>query len=189
MSYREDYPEREGWEQPPQGYRVGPGHRLEYRGPGRPGREAMERGPAMPGQRRGAAGQESWGTQPYYGGWDQYSGYPYPGFGQSPGDPDTELMVGRGFQSGLPQGPHVGKGPRNYQPSDDRILDEVCSRLTQHGRIDASDIQVNVRNGEVELTGTVHSRDEKRMAEDVAESVAGVRFVDNDLRVQPEVGR
>lgn len=80
-------------------------------------------------------------------------------------------------------GPHAGRGPRGYQRSDERIREDVCERLTQHGEIDARDIDVRVANGEVTLQGTVHNRDDKRRAEDVAESVSGVREVQNQLRV------
>src|SRR4030095_1968319 len=38
-------------------------------------------------------------------------------------------------------------------------------------------------NAEVTLTGTVNTRDDKRLAEDIAESVSGVSNVENRLRV------
>jgi hypothetical protein len=42
-----------------------------------------------------------------------------------------------------------------------------------------------VQNGDVTLTGTVDSRDQKRMAEDIVERCSGVNEVHNQLRVQP----
>jgi osmotically-inducible protein OsmY len=81
-------------------------------------------------------------------------------------------------------GQHAGKGPKGYRRSDDRIREEVCDALTQHGHIDASEIEVRVKDGEVTLTGTVERRDEKRMAEDAVERVQGVREVHNQLRAQ-----
>jgi hypothetical protein len=81
-------------------------------------------------------------------------------------------------------GPYTGQGPRGYQRSDERIREEVCDRLTQHGRLDASDIQVQVHNSEVTLQGTVDDRQAKRTAEETAESVPGVQDVQNQLRVQ-----
>jgi hypothetical protein len=42
-----------------------------------------------------------------------------------------------------------------------------------------------VLNGEVTLVGIVRERPEKRMAEDAAEQVPGVREVHNQLRVSP----
>jgi len=81
-------------------------------------------------------------------------------------------------------GPFTGRGPRGYQRSDERIREEVSDRLTQHGRIDAGDMDVQVQNGEVTLSGNANSRDEKRMAEDVAASVPGVSDVNNQIKVK-----
>jgi osmotically-inducible protein OsmY len=80
-------------------------------------------------------------------------------------------------------GPHRGRGPQGYRRPDERIHEEVCDRLTQHGRVDASEIQVQVKDGEVTLSGTVHDRRMKREAENVAEGVSGVVDVHNQLRL------
>lgn len=82
---------------------------------------------------------------------------------------------------------HRGRGPRGYTRSDDRIREDVCDRLSDNPRLDASDIEVNVSNGEVSLTGTVNSRDAKRRAEDCVEDVSGVKNVQNNLRVQRQM--
>jgi hypothetical protein len=76
-----------------------------------------------------------------------------------------------------------GRGPKNYRRSDERILEDVNERLTEDHDVDATDIEVHVQNGEVTLNGTVNSRHEKRIAEDVAESCGGVVDVHNRLRV------
>lgn len=70
-----------------------------------------------------------------------------------------------------------------YRRPDTRIADDICDRLTRHGWIDATDIEVRVENGEVTLEGTVDSRRAKRLAEDVADSVSGVQDVHNRLRI------
>jgi osmotically-inducible protein OsmY len=80
-------------------------------------------------------------------------------------------------------GPHTGQGPRQYQRTDARILVEVCDRLTIYGQLDARKIKVSVKSGEVTLQGTVNSRGEKWAAEDIAESVWGVKDVHNRLRI------
>lgn len=80
-------------------------------------------------------------------------------------------------------GQHIGRGPKGYQRSDERIKEDVCERLTQHGEIDASDMDVTVRNGEVTLQGSVPNRWTKRMAEDAVENVSGVKEVHNQLRI------
>lgn len=81
------------------------------------------------------------------------------------------------------EGPFRGRGPRGYQRSDERIHEDVCERLTQHGRVDASNIDVRVENGEVTLVGTVDDRQMKRLAEDLAENVSGVKQVHNQIRI------
>jgi osmotically-inducible protein OsmY len=82
------------------------------------------------------------------------------------------------------QDQHRGRGPRNYTRSGDRIREDVSDRLTDDWRVDASEIEVTVSGTEVTLTGTVTSRDQRRRAEDVAESVSGVTHVQNNLRVK-----
>ena len=80
---------------------------------------------------------------------------------------------------------YAGRGPRGYQRTDERIREDVCDRLTDDPRIDASDIEVHIKGGELTLAGSVRSRDEKRLAEDVVERTTGVREVNNHLRVRP----
>jgi osmotically-inducible protein OsmY len=84
------------------------------------------------------------------------------------------------------RGRFAGRGPKNWQRSDDRIREDINERLTDHPDIDASEIDVQVKNGEVTLTGAVDERYVKRLAEDVAENVTGVREVHNQLRVQSQ---
>ena len=83
---------------------------------------------------------------------------------------------------------YVGRGPKDYKRSDDRIREDVSDRLEQDAFVDASDITVDVRDGEVTLSGTVGSRDQKRVAEDCVEAVSGVREVHNSLRVNRQDG-
>ncbi len=120
---------------------------------------------------------------------------PYRDYGWEPGESDLPEFRGpdvhrmpedRERGPSYQEGPHRGKGPKGYQRSDQRILDDVCGRLTQHGYIDAREIEVSVENGEVTLKGTVDSRMTKRLAEDVTDSVAGVQDVHNELRVRRE---
>jgi len=78
---------------------------------------------------------------------------------------------------------YPGRGPKGYRRSDERIKEDVNDRLSE-GYLDATDIEVSVMNAEVTLTGTVNSRSDKRRAEDIAESVAGVTNVENRIRVK-----
>lgn len=79
---------------------------------------------------------------------------------------------------------HRGCGPKGYRRSDDRIKEDVNDRLSDDYYLDASDVEVAVENTEVTLTGTVRNRNDKRRAEDLAESVSGVTNVENRLRVK-----
>ena len=77
-----------------------------------------------------------------------------------------------------------GRGPKGYRRSDDRIREDVNDRLADDSLVDATEVEVSVSNGEVTLSGTVDSRDARRRAEDIAEGVSGVSYVQNNLRVQ-----
>jgi hypothetical protein len=94
-------------------------------------------------------------------------------------------QVGYGQFGATPraQGSFSGRGPRGYRRGDDRIREDVCDRLSDHPGIDAGEVDVSIRDGEVTLQGSVPDRWMKRMAEDVAEDVQGVRQVHNHLRV------
>jgi hypothetical protein len=84
------------------------------------------------------------------------------------------------------KGAFSGHGPKNYVRSDERIHEEICEHLTHHPYIDASDIEVIVRAGEVTLSGSVDARMVKRAAEDACDHVRGVKDVHNHLRVRPQ---
>lgn len=119
-------------------------------------------------------------------------GYGWPGQeraygGQSRHDYQSERH-GSGWRSGVWQGPHVGRGPRGYRRSDERIREDICEQMSQHGELDASDIEIVVVSGEVTLQGAVRERADKRLAEDLAEQVSGVREVNNQLRVGQATG-
>lgn len=75
-----------------------------------------------------------------------------------------------------------GKAPKGYTRSDERIREDVCERVMETP-LDASEVEVVVKDGEVTLTGTVRARHEKRIIEDIAADVRGVHDVHNRLRV------
>jgi hypothetical protein len=114
---------------------------------------------------------------------------PYEQGGRQPGAEQGDEYgeareIGRGMDAWAVPGPQTGRGPQGYRRSEASIRDDVCERLTRHGHVDARSISVSVENGEVILEGDVDSRAAKRMAEDAAESVSGVRDVHNRLRVR-----
>lgn len=79
---------------------------------------------------------------------------------------------------------HRGAGPSNYTRSDSRILEDACDKLTDDWAVDARNVQVTVKDGEVTLDGTVDNRSAKRRAEDCVDGISGVKHVQNNLRVQ-----
>jgi osmotically-inducible protein OsmY len=80
---------------------------------------------------------------------------------------------------------YAGRGPRGYRRGNERIREDICERLTEDPRIDASDVEVQVANAEVTLSGSVRTRDEKHFTENVIERIMGVRAVNNNLKVRP----
>lgn len=96
------------------------------------------------------------------------------------GDEDAARRRERDYRE---EGQYRGRGPKGYSRSDERIREDINDRLTDFAYLDASNIEVQVEGSEVTLTGTVESRYEKRLAEDLAEAVSGVSNVENRIRV------
>lgn len=149
------------------------------------------------GSQSGYSGQGSYGSQDYgsrsgYGGQSNqgsYSGgsdYGRYGGQSSYGSGSYGSEYGGSEQYAGNRGPFTGRGPSGWRRSDERITEDVNECLEQHGQIDADAISVSVKDGEVTLSGTVNSRMEKRLAEDVAESCSGVKEVQNQLRVKQQ---
>jgi hypothetical protein len=123
---------------------------------------------------------------------DRRWGYNSPGeYRRTPGNYDREYEEDYNAPSywnyqkdWLEPGPYTGVGPRGYKRSDERILEDVNDRLTQHAMIDASQIEVEVNEGEVTLKGSVKNRRMKRMVEANADMIPGVIDVHNRLRLK-----
>jgi len=80
-----------------------------------------------------------------------------------------------------------GRGPKNYKRSDERISDDLHEQLDRMHHLDARDIDIEVKNGEVTLKGTVTNRFDKRAVEDVAEDIFGVKNVHNMIHVKSDL--
>ncbi len=115
-------------------------------------------------------------------GWSgrRYGYGPYASRQRYPYDMD-DVWVGR-FRGGAARR-HRNRAPMNYRRSDTRIQEDVCDRLMLEDELDPSAIDVRVESGVVSLAGTVATRLEKRLAEQIADSVPGVTDVDNRLRI------
>ena len=105
-------------------------------------------------------------------------------------EPNTDFTSNTNPNSGsnynqqlFEDGPHYGKGPKGYRRSDKRIKEDVCEALYAHHEIDASEMEVSVNEGTVKLSGTVESRELKRMIEDAVDQLSGVEDVQNKLKI------
>ncbi|MDD4974526.1 MAG: BON domain-containing protein [Bacteriovorax sp.] len=78
----------------------------------------------------------------------------------------------------------AGVGPKGYKRSDERIQEEVCDTLMKDRDIDASDIEVKVKNGTVVLSGTVASRSDKFDAEMAIEKIVGIEDIQNNIKLR-----
>lgn len=78
---------------------------------------------------------------------------------------------------------YAGKGPKGWQRSDENIRERVCDMLERDHDVDASEIEVTVKEGMVTLSGKVDQRSTKRRAEDIIENIPGVKDVKNEITV------
>jgi osmotically-inducible protein OsmY len=75
--------------------------------------------------------------------------------------------------------------PRSVRRSDERLADDIRDILTNDPELDARDIEVEVEGGAVTLSGAVADSDAKLLAEELVETLPGVREIHNRLRVEP----
>lgn len=83
----------------------------------------------------------------------------------------------------------TGRGPKGYRRSDERLREDVCEALSHHRDIDASEVEVNVSEGVLTLTGTVEHRQMKRAIEDIVDHISGITDVKNEIKVQSQISR
>jgi hypothetical protein len=142
-------------------------------------------------ERRGGS-PERYGAQGGYGagsGFEERTGYQRHVGQQGMTGQQTMYAYGqqrdRDFEYGgrMQPGMYRGKGPKGYVRSDERIREQVNEALSDDDQVDASEIEVTVKDGEVILRGTVPERHMKRLAEDCVERLPGVKDVQNQVRV------
>ena len=68
-------------------------------------------------------------------------------------------------------------------PADDKIYDNVRTKLANDVDVRGAGIDVTVKAGAVTLKGRVHDEKAKERATKVAKSVKGVTTVDNQLKL------
>jgi len=69
--------------------------------------------------------------------------------------------------------------------SDSDLTTQVKAKLAAMTDLQGSNIVVSAKEGKVTLSGTVASKDAEKAAKSAAESVPGVRKVDDDLKAKP----
>jgi HSP20 family molecular chaperone IbpA len=120
--------------------------------------------------------------------WGQRLGGRLKGTGEELG----RAVRGRGEQMGMAMQErgeqrfrgYEGRPPRSYRRPDERILDDIYQRIALSG-VDAEDVEIDVKNGVVTLSGRVPRRSDKRLIEEVAEQVFGAQEVQNHLHLAP----
>jgi hypothetical protein len=125
---------------------------------------------------------------PNYGDWQRHSsgtdsgargqeGLSYPGestWGEE------QYRMQRQEEQGSPRPERRVRGRR----SDEALARELQEILTNDPELDSTEIEVQVEDGAVTMIGVVDSPDAKLLAEELVESVTGVREVHNQLRVE-----
>lgn len=77
--------------------------------------------------------------------------------------------------------------PRGYQRPAESMERQLSDALKADGYVDASAVCVQIgENGEVTLTGTVPTEDQREQAERTAASVQGIASVKNCLGIEPD---
>lgn len=79
-----------------------------------------------------------------------------------------------------------GAGIKNggEQPSDEAMKQDLLARLRENGDVQDSRVEVEVKDGEITLRGSVPNYLVSQMVESVANEVPGVNDVHNELEVQ-----
>jgi hypothetical protein len=80
----------------------------------------------------------------------------------------------------------ANSGPRGRRKSDESLRQEIREILNADPEVEATDIEVEVEGGAVTLRGAVVDSDARLLAEELVESLVGVREVHNRLRVERE---
>ena len=78
---------------------------------------------------------------------------------------------------------HYGKGPKGWKISDESLRDEAAEKLYRSWDVDATEIQVDVKDGLITLSGSVSDREQKKAAERLFDTMNGVHDVINQLKI------
>lgn len=104
------------------------------------------------------------------------------------GDAATESATESGQRSSVLRalrrpGTFSGRLPKGYRPTDERIQELVCERVTEDPAIDASDVSVVVECAIVKASGTVATQSMKQALIRAMSGVHGVIGIVDTVRV------
>lgn len=97
------------------------------------------------------------------------------------GDGDGEWGNAFGRAEPVKQYPRAPKGSKR---SHERIREDICEELMHASDLDASEVEVAVREGVVVLAGKVPERSMKVRIEQIADRCAGGVEISNQIRVE-----
>ena len=147
-------------------------------------RSGQERRAAPRPNRRTIKQDEDEGSSadaPSYGNWPRHR--------EGPGNAG-ENTSGEGQLRGERRDEHgrrgTDSGPRSRRKPDESLRQEIREILIADPELEVTDIEVEVEGGAVTLRGLVVDSDARLLAEELVESLAGVREVHNRLRVERE---
>lgn len=96
---------------------------------------------------------------------------------------DEKVLIERHFSVGSDEWQSSENDSRQLHRKDDWIKEDVRQALLAQAEIDATEIETEVQDGVVTLTGKVLNRLSKKIAEKTAEKCLGVIEVRNDLKL------
>jgi BON domain len=89
---------------------------------------------------------------------------------------DSEVSADRHYDNSLVT------EPKNLRKSDNVIYEEICELFMQTPKIDATEVDVSVQDGDVTLKGFVDNSAVKALAETLSQQIPGVHGVFNKLK-------
>jgi hypothetical protein len=93
------------------------------------------------------------------------------------------ISLSKAFDNFIVPGTGRGKGPKGYHRPDARIYEDICEALLNDPIIDATDIEIEVHDGIVNLRGMIDGRAMKKEVETCIEHIPGVRDVFNMINL------
>jgi osmotically-inducible protein OsmY len=96
---------------------------------------------------------------------------------------EEQFSVERREEEGRRQ---ANNGPRGRRRTDESLAEEIREILTADPELEATDIEVEVEGGAVTLRGLVVDSDARLLAEELVETLPGVREVHNRLEADRE---